>query len=95
MDPARTFKESLTSRPELENGQGLSRRLDRTTATFGLPPATGTVSGGRQVCFGPVGDVELSYSITSPDRRPGRGSLFITSPRPASGPFRHRFQAAA
>jgi hypothetical protein len=37
---------------------------------------------------------KLSYSITSQDRRLGHGSLFITSPRPASGPLRRRFQAA-
>jgi hypothetical protein len=28
MDPARMFKESLTSRPELENSQGQSRQYD-------------------------------------------------------------------
>jgi hypothetical protein len=28
MDPARMFKESLTSRPELENSQGQQRRFD-------------------------------------------------------------------
>jgi hypothetical protein len=56
---------------EFLHGRGHSRRFDRTTATFGLPPATDTVSAGRQVCFGPAGDVKLSYSITSPDRRLG------------------------
>src|SRR6185503_1030487 len=40
MDPARMFKESLTSRPELENSQGHSRRFGRTTATSGLPRRT-------------------------------------------------------
>jgi hypothetical protein len=33
---------------------GHSRRFDRTTATFGLPPAADIVSAGRQVCFVPI-----------------------------------------
>src|SRR5712671_334593 len=43
---------------------------------------------------GPVGDVKLSYSITSPDRRLGHGGLFVTSPRSASGALQSRFQGA-
>jgi hypothetical protein len=42
MDPARMFKESLTSRPELENSQGQSRPNWAVCAMSGLPPiATG------------------------------------------------------
>src|ERR1700751_4838719 len=37
MDPARMFKESLTSRPELENSQGHSRRFGGVPMTSGLP----------------------------------------------------------
>jgi len=32
MDPARTFKESLTSRPELENSQGQKRKSPLTVS---------------------------------------------------------------
>ena len=47
MDPARMFKESLTSRPELENSQGQKRKCLRwhrmsplpPRADFGRPPA--------------------------------------------------------
>ena len=39
---------------EFLHSQGQSRRFDRTTATFGLPPATDIVSAGRQVCFVPT-----------------------------------------
>jgi hypothetical protein len=40
MDPARMFKESLTSRPELENSQGQSRRFDARIQTSSLPLRT-------------------------------------------------------
>jgi hypothetical protein len=36
MDPARMFKESLTSRPELENNQGQKRRFDPLPVTSDL-----------------------------------------------------------
>jgi hypothetical protein len=46
MDPARMFKESLTSRPELENSQGHQRQCadraehlqDRTSARYEYTP---------------------------------------------------------
>ena len=46
MDPARMFKESLTSRPELENSQGHSRRFCdflsvHNTGTLSRPIGTG------------------------------------------------------
>jgi len=37
MDPARMFKESLTSRPELENSLGQSRHFGREPFSSGLP----------------------------------------------------------
>jgi hypothetical protein len=37
MDPARMFKESLTSRPELENSQGQSRPFHPNANESGLP----------------------------------------------------------
>jgi hypothetical protein len=37
MDPARMFKESLTSRPELENSQGHRRRSATEARTSALP----------------------------------------------------------
>jgi hypothetical protein len=37
MDPARMFKESLTSRPELENSQGQIRKSGRATGQSALP----------------------------------------------------------
>jgi hypothetical protein len=41
MDPARIFKESLTSRPELENSQGQYRKSALATAMSAfLPLAT-------------------------------------------------------
>jgi hypothetical protein len=51
MDPARMFKESLTSRPELENSQGQSRRFDCVPPTSALPPKSGhpTVDGSHRV----------------------------------------------
>jgi hypothetical protein len=44
MDPARKFKESLTSRPELENSQGHSRPTLRVRLAF-------------DVCFSPESDL--------------------------------------
>ena len=44
MDPARMFKESLTSRTELENSQGQSRCLDPLPAISGLPGTSITVT---------------------------------------------------
>jgi len=38
MDPARMFKESLTSRPELENSLGHKRKLARLNGTSDPPP---------------------------------------------------------
>lgn len=43
MDPARTFKESLTSRPELENSQGQKRALATHSITSS---ARASSSGG-------------------------------------------------
>jgi hypothetical protein len=40
MGPARMFKESLTSRPELENSQGQKRHFEHRPITSGLPPRT-------------------------------------------------------
>jgi hypothetical protein len=37
MDPARMLKESLTSRPELENSQGHFRKFGLVTEMSGLP----------------------------------------------------------
>ena len=37
MDPARTFKESLTSRPELENSQGHSLTSSSAATSSALP----------------------------------------------------------
>jgi hypothetical protein len=37
MGPARMFKESLTSRPELENSQGQKRHLRGRPVTSDLP----------------------------------------------------------
>lgn len=39
MDPARMFKESLTSLPELENSQGQSRWSAPESGSSGPPPA--------------------------------------------------------
>jgi hypothetical protein len=57
MDPARMFKESLTSRPELENSQGQSRRFAPPPMTSGLPPKADTVTVGRHVSKGPQADL--------------------------------------
>jgi hypothetical protein len=43
MDPARMFKESLTSRPELENNQGHSRRFRDVGCESALSPKTDIV----------------------------------------------------
>jgi len=40
MDPARMFKESLTSRPELENSLGHKQTWRRTVGVSALPPRT-------------------------------------------------------
>ena len=40
MDPARMLKESLTSRPELENSQGQQRTSRPSCGMSVLPPAT-------------------------------------------------------
>src|SRR3981081_3842008 len=57
-----------------------------------VPPDSGHRRPARHVRKVPVGDVKLSYTITSPDRRLGHGSLFITSPRSAPGALQSRFQ---
>jgi hypothetical protein len=44
MDPARKFKESLTSRPELENSQGHFRTSMHAMPRSVLPPRTALVS---------------------------------------------------
>jgi hypothetical protein len=49
MDPARMFKESLTSRPELENSQGQSRRFGAVSVMSGLPLMT-----DRHIGDGPI-----------------------------------------
>jgi hypothetical protein len=56
MDPARMFKESLTSRPELENSQGQSRHFGRRPTTSGLPLETDIVRVGRNVSKVPTAD---------------------------------------
>jgi hypothetical protein len=38
MDPARMFKESLTSRPELENSQGQKQPMPTQRGDFRLTP---------------------------------------------------------
>jgi hypothetical protein len=62
--------------------------------TSAVPPIADIVGQRGHVRKVPVGDVKLSYTITSPDRRLGHGSLFITSPRSASGALQSRFQGA-
>jgi hypothetical protein len=54
MDPARMFKESLTSRPELENSQGHSRRFDDVRAMSGLPPIATEMRTSLEVRFVPI-----------------------------------------
>ena len=47
MDPARMFKESLTSRPELENSQGQFQKSERATvrsASTPTPDIVGKIS---------------------------------------------------
>jgi hypothetical protein len=56
MDPARMFKESLTSRPELENSQGQQRPFRAWAVRSGLPSTsdmTGHHPDGRE---GPTAD---------------------------------------
>jgi len=51
MDPARTFKESLTSRPELENSQGHKLPLAGCFTLVGSSPGSrhcGSAGEGRQ-----------------------------------------------
>ena len=57
MDPARMFKESLTSRPELENSQGHLRRFGDVPTTSALPLETDNVTVRRHLTNGPTGDV--------------------------------------
>jgi hypothetical protein len=67
----------------------------RCEQMFSAPHPTADIDQwSRHVGKVPVGDVKLSYTITSPDRRLGHGSLFITSPRSASGALQSRFQGA-
>jgi len=54
MDPARTFKESLTSRPELENSQGQIRKSRRATGQSAFPSRTDVVSRACQVRKVPI-----------------------------------------
>ena len=56
MDPARTFKESLTSRPELENSQGQSRHFDSAPRTSALPRSADIADWVRQVREVPIAD---------------------------------------
>ncbi len=44
MDPARMFKESLTSRPELENSQGHKRKWTRLDGRSALLPIADIIS---------------------------------------------------
>ena len=73
---------------------GQKRELFGLNGMSGLPPEADITSMGWHVRFVPVGGVKLSYTITSPDRRLEHGSLFITSPRSASGALQSRFQGA-
>lgn len=45
MDPARMFKESLTSRPELENSQGHKRQSTQAQPASGLPSIADIATG--------------------------------------------------
>jgi hypothetical protein len=56
MDPARMFKESLTSHPELENSQGHSR----PNATSGLALRTDIQQHNVQGSDGPVADLRCT-----------------------------------
>ena len=47
MDPARIFKESLTSRPELENSQGQNRKSAFVIARSALPPPISDIARGQ------------------------------------------------
>jgi hypothetical protein len=60
MDPARTFKESLTSRPELENSQGHERRSPQPS--YNVRSRADNGHGGASFVFSsaPEGDIGLS-----------------------------------
>jgi len=57
MDPARMFKESLTSRPELENSLGHKRKLARLNGMSDPPPKADIRRKARHVCFVPTADI--------------------------------------
>ena len=57
MDPARMFKESLTSRPELENSQG-QEQTSRAQAPMSVLLLEADIDRSvRKVCLGPEAEV--------------------------------------
>jgi hypothetical protein len=74
--------------------KGHYRKSDRAMRGGACPSTADKRRLHRHVGFVTVGDVKLSHTITSPDRRLGHGSLFITSQRSASGTLQSRFQGA-
>ena len=63
MDPARMFKESLTSRPELENSQGQKRRFGRGRAMSGLAPTTVVLNIASMFAYGPDSDISTQRAF--------------------------------
>ena len=65
MDPARMFKESLTSRPELENSQGQTQTSIRPCAWSALRPSTDIVCVAGHVRKVPQEDIAASSASQS------------------------------
>ena len=67
MDPARMFKESLTSRPELENSQGQFASFRQWSGHFRSSP----INGHRQIVpAGPVRQHRTSALRSIRDQKP-------------------------
>ena len=68
------FSQCINLRPG-KSAMGHSRRFDRTTATFGLPPATDIVSAGRHGLFRAnkrhhcLGALRLHFSLPTDGKR--------------------------
>jgi len=63
MDPARMFKESLTSRPELENSQGQKLPFSSAQAMSGLAAEAVVWPVPALCCSGPRSRHRLAYPI--------------------------------
>ena len=76
MDPARMFKESLTSCPELENSQGQSRRFAPSLTTSTLPPTADITHRDHHFRKVPVAEVMILAMTTGTTKgRLRNGSL--------------------